>query len=55
MKYDGRIGIYLDIRDIANANVRELRLEEVGLDPGTVLYEVDNLYARSDKLPWMNL
>src|SRR5271168_2026674 len=37
----GRIGVYLDVRGIANTNVRKLRLEEVGLDPCAVLNEID--------------
>ncbi len=49
------IGVYLNVRGIANTNMSKLRLEEVGLYRSAVLDEIDNLNTCSDQLTWMDL
>jgi hypothetical protein len=53
-KYLRWVCVDLDVRSVANANVRKLRLKKVCFDPRAVLYEIDDLHACSDKLSRMN-
>ena len=55
MKYDPGEGIYFDICSVSLADVGELGLFVVGLDPDVALHEVDDLHAGRDQLTFLNM